>query len=354
MTTWRLGRRPELDGLRGIAIALVLVCHLTTGVLHGLGTIGVNVFFTLSGFLITALMLEERDTAGRVDVVAFYGRRARRLLPALLAMVGVVTAVGVVVDGYTNGPILAGTLTYSSNWVIAVNPAAGDPAVGGALGHTWSLAVEEQFYLLWPLAFYGLSRLPGRWQARSLAVAVAVTAALPIVLKGADDYGRIYYGSDTRAMPVLVGCLLAWAMHRERAATATRPAVAGVAVALVVATIWLPWSTRFYLGSQLVAVLTACAIWAAVRGPAVDWLRWSPMALLGRRSYGLYLWHWPVIFLASRWVDGWALVAVALPMSLALTALSWRWVESPFLSRNANSAAPQPFGGRAALMGEAA
>ncbi|HEX5090525.1 MAG TPA: acyltransferase [Nocardioides sp.] len=327
--SWRLGRRPALDGIRGTAVALVVVAHASvpSSPAHFLGAAGVTSFFTLSGFLITALLLAEHDRTGSIDLRAFVVRRARRLMPALLVLLAVVGLLGLLIPRFVHPVVYLGALTYTGNWVAVATGGVYDP-----LGHTWSLAVEEQFYLVWPLVFLAVNCLPARWQPRALIAAVVGTALLPLAFKGAGMWLHTYYGSDTRAMPLLVGCLLAWLIHRSRPAPSL-PSVAALSLALpplLAATMSTP--ARTYLLPQVVAVLTATAIWAATRGPGLGWLEWPPLVLLGRRSYGLYLWHFPALYTAGLWLGPLATAMVAIPAALALTAASWRFVEQPALA----------------------
>ena len=208
---WRLGRRPALDGIRGLAVALVVVSHVAgVGRLDVLGKVGVTIFFVLSGFLITSLLAEEHETEGHIRIGSFYARRARRLLPALVALV-LITLLIQVNDGggFIRVPMLVGALTYSANWVKISGADTND-----ALGHTWSLSVEEQFYLVWPLLLVCLLRITRESRLRWVIGAIVVTSSLPLVyLAMGDSFDRVLYGSDTRAMPLLVGCLLAFLMH---------------------------------------------------------------------------------------------------------------------------------------------
>jgi len=339
---WRLGHRPALDGIRGLAVALVVVSH-TVPLSHAVrwfGLFGVTVFFTLSGFLITALLLEEHHEKSTIHFGAFYARRARRLLPALLATVLVVVAIGSVVDGFVHGATVVGALTYLANVLML----AGVAPTNDALGHTWSLAVEEQFYVLWPLLLLALLRLPRPAQRWLLLAAVAVTAVLPLQLVGGDTM-HAYYGTDVHAMPLLLGASLGWFMHRRPYADTSRPVLAAAALAAMLV-LGLGSSTfRLYLAPQVVAGLTAVMIWAAVRGPGVAWLEGRHLVRLGQLSYGLYLIHFPLIVLFDRWLDGPVLAVVALSLAWVLTLASWRYVELPARRwrRVRPPAAPAPY-----------
>jgi peptidoglycan/LPS O-acetylase OafA/YrhL len=326
---WRLGHRPGLDGLRGVAIGLVVIDHgFGRSRINGLGAAGVVMFFTLSGFLITSLLLEERAREGSISLPRFYLRRARRLLPALVVCVGVVGALGLVVP-VVDYRLAVGALTYSANWIQA---SSGIEHMT-ALTHTWSLSIEEQFYLVWPLVLVALLRLASRRVATlATGVVVALTAVLPFVLFATtESFTRIYYGSDARSMPLLAGCLLALVMHGRP----VRQVPAGLAVAALATAAMAALNgsivTMTLADPQITAGLTCVAIWVvaqAERGP----LEWAPMRLLGCRSYGLYLWHVPVfVTLVHFGASPLLVAAIGVPVAWGLTLLSWRFVEAPFL-----------------------
>lgn len=333
---WRLGHRPALDGLRGVAVLLVVVSHLSlSGGIRSLGPVGVSVFFTLSGFLITALLLEERARSGRVDPPAFFARRARRLLPAMLVCVAAVVVAGLLLGSeFVGWPLVLGALTYSSNWLMAAG--AGD---GSALRHMWSLAIEEQFYVLWPIAFIVLAGGGRRRLVTGLTVGIAASFVLTIAL-WPQGWERVYYGSDTRALGLLAGCLLAVVLHgRVQHRGSSR--VALVAVAAVVATAATPILFVLWLAPALVSVLTVVALFAVTGTSRVGWLEWRPLREVGRRAYGLYLWHFPVAVAAERLLGEpgvLAMAVVVLPLSAVLTELSWRYVEQPFMRRPVRAA----------------
>ena len=350
--TWRLGHRPELDGLRGVAIALVVLSHLSRPLSHlrFLGLAGVVVFFVLSGFLITSLLLEERERSGSLDLLGFYRRRALRLAPALVACVVVVGVAGAALGsrlGPTYAPpaLVLGALTWTSNWVVA-----GGEHAGTALTHTWSLSIEEQFYLVWPPLLLVLLRRRQRWLVPGLVAGACASAAMRFVLipEGVD---RINNGSDTRADALLVGCLVAVLVHR-RAPRPARPVVALLLlVAIVASSLWFPVAAVVLLLPLTTAAATAVVVTSVVGDGGVRWLRGRALTLLGRRSYGWYLWHWPVVVAANRLLDdpGWPLLAlVVLPVCAVLVTLSWRYVEQPFLRlrrRPAGVARPVPVTG---------
>jgi peptidoglycan/LPS O-acetylase OafA/YrhL len=341
-----LGYRPALDGVRGIAIALVVGFHAFGW--PGAGTLGVDLFFVLSGFLITAILIEEHGRTGTISIRGFYGRRARRLLPALFAMLtpylllaGFALLVG---QGSTVFLALAGALTYTSNIIVAVDPSA----VPAGLIHLWSLAAEEQFYLIWPLLLLSLLRFGIRGVGRWLGVLLAVALVYRLVLltRGAS-FERIYYGPDTHADPLLVGCLFGcWFKYgrtpRMIATSRARGLVGGAALAVIVAAAVLldhvPQRLVYFtqlptLFAVSAGVLIVCA--ALGESAVARALNARPLAFLGRISYSLYLWHLPllVVFGVHRHFGVRGIAAITI--SLAAAIASRYLVELPFMRRGA-------------------
>jgi peptidoglycan/LPS O-acetylase OafA/YrhL len=339
-----LGYRPALDGVRGLAIALVVGFHAFGW--PGAGTLGVDLFFVLSGFLITVILIEEHVRTGTISIRGFYRRRARRLLPALFAMLTpyLLLAGFAALAGHGSALILAlgGALTYTSNIIVAADPSA----VPAGLIHLWSLAEEEQFYLIWPLLLVSLLRLGRRDVGRCLGVLLALVLVFRLVLvaRGAS-LERLYYGPDTHGDPLIIGCVFGYwfktgRLHRLMAAPRTRSLVGGAALALIVtAAILLDAVPQrlFYL-AQLPTLFAVCAgvfiVSAASGGSAIALaLSTRPLAFLGRISYSLYLWHLPllVMFGVHRHfgLRGFAVIA----LSLIAATLSRYLVEIPFLRR---------------------
>jgi peptidoglycan/LPS O-acetylase OafA/YrhL len=337
-----------LDGLRGVAVAAVVAFHAEAGWARG-GFLGVSAFFTLSGFLITSLLLAERRDTGRVDLRRFWARRARRLVPAsLLALALIVVLTAATGDGSQTrglrGDVLA-AITNVANWrFLAVGRSYEtlftEPS---PVQHFWSLAIEEQCYLVVPLVVVALLRLRGG-RRDALAIGLfALTAASVlvgvVVSSPALDSARVYYGTDTRAAELLVGALLAVAVHGRRPSRAGRAAisVAGVGALGIIAWWWSTVSRGdawLYDGGLLAhAALTAVVLLAAtVRGPVAAVLSWRPFVGLGRISYGVYLYHWPLFLWldASRTgLDGPALHALRLGTTLAVATASYVLVEQP-------------------------
>jgi peptidoglycan/LPS O-acetylase OafA/YrhL len=360
---------PGLDGLRALAVLAVIAYHLNLGWAPG-GLLGVGVFFTLSGYLITDLLLNAWHRTGRLPLRDFWLRRARRLLPALFVMMGVVTAWITVADRaqlvHLRAAVLAAAGYVSNWWLIATHSSYfarfGPPQ---PFGHLWSLAVEEQFYLVWPWLLWlglavtrparggaeparqrtGLRRVLPRGlpalAAATLALAAASAAEMALLYQPGQDPTRIYDGTDTRASALLVGAALAmvWPSHRPAPSARQRRwlDVAGFAGLAVIAV--LIWRTSEYsaflyrYGLNLLSLATAAVV-AAVATPGTRMSRWlgrEPLRWLGVRSYGIYLWHFPVIVLTSpaSGSDPLPLAAAQVAASIILAALSWRFVEEP-------------------------
>jgi peptidoglycan/LPS O-acetylase OafA/YrhL len=347
-------RLAGLDGLRAIAVTLVIVFHLGPGVLLG-GYVGVDVFFPISGFLITALLLRERSATGRIGIVAFWQRRARRLLPALGVLLVVCCGAAFVIGGdvlVELGRQVLGATTFSYNWLaVADGSAYLDSTTPELLRNLWSLAVEEQFYLVWPLLLLGIWLVPSRVFRVVFVLAVAVASAVAMAaLASTGATTRLYYGTDTHSFGLALGAAFAIARHewpafavpRRRLTRALAGAGGLLAVAgLVLVAFVLPEDgpAMYRGGLALVAVLTTLAIAAAtVPGSAFGRvLDVQPLRWIGERSYGLYLWHWPVFVLVTAalplWdrtgTGGWALGGIALAITVVASALSYRFVEMP-------------------------
>jgi peptidoglycan/LPS O-acetylase OafA/YrhL len=351
--TGRLGYRPSLDGLRAFAVLLVFGVHTHPRLVPG-GSIGVDIFFVLSGFLITTLLVEELDHRGRVSIGRFYIRRALRLLPALFGLLGAVALWALVVaspetrHNALQEILAAGSYTRNLTWW-ARTP-------GTMLGHTWSLALEEQFYLVWPLLLT-LCMRPRR-SSTWLAVVFAGAFVLLSVLRTSHVVGpgAFFIG---RPEALLLGAALAlgrrdsgrhrvssWigAAARRRAAPAVIVGLAG----LVAIAAWDAGDAPFGIGYTLAALAAAVLIYGLVvsddRGPS-SVLAWRPAVALGRVSYGFYLWHLPVL----RWTDDRLVgepaivrIAVGFALTLAATLTSYRLIERPALRLKDRFAASAP------------
>ncbi|MEY2989765.1 MAG: hypothetical protein RLZZ163_681 [Actinomycetota bacterium] len=355
-TAGEMGYLPGLDGLRALAIIGVLLYHAGIDWVPG-GFLGVDVFFVLSGFLITSLILEEYDRAGRVDFRRFYIRRARRLLPAVFVLL---IAVGIAVLLFYRDALSAfredalATLLYVNNWWYVVVDQSYFESIGRPplLKHLWSLSVEEQFYLIWPAVALLLVRRGGRPLVRRIALALALASTVwmaYLAIRGGypidADPSRAYFGTDSHIMGLLIGAALAtvWRPGRLSADVPRSARILvtsiGVAMIVVVAGFYLfvgeftPW---LYRGGFLVlAIFTAVLIAAATHpaSPLGAILGVGVLRYLGRRSYGIYLWHWP-IFMVTRpgidvpWSEPVAFV-IRLAATLLIAEVSYRLIEMP-------------------------
>ena len=344
-----------LDGLRALAVVAVLLFH--GGYLQG-GFLGVDLFFALSGFLITSLLIRDAGTAGGVRLTAFWGRRFRRLLPAVLTLIVIVALWSWLFGSLAD---LAGVegdgpwaLFYGANWhFIAQSGGYWESFTQPSMfDHLWSLAIEEQFYLLWPLAVVAIwrwSRRPVRTLAVVSSVAIGLSFVAMVLLYHGGEPTRVYMGTDTRAASLLVGALAATEparrlARRACAALGDRLGLVLVLLAGLVAWSWVAVdgasSGMLYRGG-LLAHSMACAVVislvvAAERGWFVRGLGWRPLAWIGVLSYGLYLWHWPVYVVLSpdrMGFGGVTLLGIRILVSLALAYASYRLIEGPVRHR---------------------
>jgi peptidoglycan/LPS O-acetylase OafA/YrhL len=363
---------PALNGIRGIAVALVVVGH---GGIPGVagGFIGVDVFFVLSGFLITSLLLDELGRTGRLDLRGFWTRRARRLLPALLLMVLAVVFVRTLFAPESVTTLRADAVAaflWSANWAFIAHKADyfSQGATPSPLQHTWSLGVEEQYYLLWPLLLAAVALLlaalarrrngtvPTLSRVRTavfvLATVGALASAADAVLLSSDaSLNRVYFGTDTRAQALLIGAAAAallvrdwsavmagWSLIRSRWVkwAARVVPVIGLAVLAVVTHMATGSAAEFRRGLLTVVALAAVAVIVPVAldqgGPVSRVLALRPVVWLGVISYGVYLWHWPIFLVLNGERTGWSgygLFAARCLATLAAAGLSWWLIEQP-------------------------
>jgi len=341
---------PALDGLRGAAVAAVLFFHAGFGWAGG-GFLGVSTFFTLSGFLITSLLLVEHRRAGRTDLRRFWSRRFRRLIPAsLLCLAGVVlfgATVATTAQLETLRVEVLAALADVANWQLIVSGTsyADIFTAPSPVQHFWSLAIEEQFYVLFPLLMVGLFALGRRTRQTERTVAVGLAVVLggsllaTLLLQGAA-IDRIYYGTDTRAAELILGALLAVALDGRVLPGSIRRALAWFGPAALALTLVL-WSTAalddgwLYQGGLAAFGLVSVAVIAAAvqdRGPVPTVLAWEPLRRLGLISYGVYLFHWPIFLWLTPDRTGlaqWPLFGLRVAVTMAVALASFFLLERP-------------------------
>lgn len=343
-----------LDGIRAIAVIMVLAYHLKLALFKS-GFLGVTVFFVLSGYLITGILISEVEEEGTIDLKNFWLRRIRRLVPAVMSMAVVIIFVSAVVNRiiFTKGckDFLASVLGFNNWWQIfnkvSYFEAAGVPS---PFTHCWSLAIETQFYLIYPLILLGIyklvkSREEGRAKRGLLFAGVTLLLALISVIlmivlfDPQQDASRVYYGTDTRAFSLLFGALLAilwdYRMVPRRLSASVNMVLGSVSFAvLLVMTIAINGSSNFwYRGGQFVGtILTVLVIYTVLgrktwlsrflSNPVLKWI--------GDRSYSIYLWHYPIILLISKGLKAsWWITLIEIVLSVVLAELSYRFIETP-------------------------
>jgi peptidoglycan/LPS O-acetylase OafA/YrhL len=348
----RKGRWPALDGLRAFAVLVVVVSHLGIEVfrhkIFTAGFEGVDVFFVLSGFLITTLLIKEVDTTNGLDLRDFYARRALRLFPALaMVIVFAVLAAATFAPTDMRHPTFSGlpwVIFYVGNWDTALISRTSL----GLLGHTWSLAIEEQFYLLWPVIFLlFIARISNRRRIGQGLFALAGIDVLYqfVMVHHGWSYARLSGGLDTHCDGLLIGCGIAFLLvSRHADAAAGRwTRVGGIGGVCVLAiTIMTATTTHFSYaapaGITLASAATGALLWSMLTSPIRLFdlvLRSKAAVWVGKRSYGLYLWHYPIMLAlnpsASIGVRRYEADLVVVLLSFVVTIASYRFVEQPFL-----------------------
>ncbi len=336
------GYQPALDGVRAIAVLLVMLGHLG---LVSAGGLGVDIFFVLSGYLITAILVSEFSTTGGISLKKFYARRALRILPAVILLLAVLNILVELTQpseqAHTFQWNSLGALFYIANWLRAFGRDL------GILGHLWSLSIEEQFYLLWPIALaFLLSRKLKQGQILIIIglVVVLVNADRIYLYHGIESFNRIYNGLDTRADALLVGCALGLSgylfLSRRVLAVLGLIGAAFVAHGLfrnypVPADFQVPFGLT--IGRTLFALGVAFALAAILANPEsilTRLLSFPPLVWTGRLSYGLYLWHFPVFTFVSRWFTALQpvrLMALQIAGTFVCATLSYYLLEQPCL-----------------------
>ena len=343
-----------LDGIRAIAVIMVLAYHLKLALFKS-GFLGVTVFFVLSGYLITGILISEVEEEGTIDLKNFWLRRIRRLVPAVMSMAVVIIFVSAVVNRiiFTKGckDFLASVLGFNNWWQIfnkvSYFEAAGVPS---PFTHCWSLAIETQFYLIYPLILLGIyklakSRGEGRAKRGLLFAGVTLLLALISVIlmivlfDPQQDASRVYYGTDTRAFSLLFGALLAilwdYRMVPRRLSASVNMVLGSVSFAvLLVMTIAINGSSNFwYRGGQFVGTILTVLVIYTVSGRKIWLSRFLSNPVLkwiGDRSYSIYLWHYPIILLISKGIKAsWWITLIEIVLSVVLAELSYRFIETP-------------------------
>lgn len=343
-----------LDGIRAIAVIMVLSYHLKLSLFKS-GFLGVTVFFVLSGYLITGILISEVEEEGTIDLKNFWLRRIRRLVPAVMSMAVVIIFVSAVVNRviFTKGckDFLASVLGFNNWWQIfnkvSYFEAAGVPS---PFTHCWSLAIETQFYLIYPLILLGIyklakSRGEGRVKRGLLFAGVTLLLALISVIlmivlfDPQKDASRVYYGTDTRAFSLLFGALLAimweYRMVPRRLSASVNMVLGSVSFAvLLVMTIAINGSSNFwYRGGQFFGTILTVLMVYAVSGRKTWLSRFLSNPVLkwiGDRSYSIYLWHYPIILLISKGIKAsWWITLIEIVLSVVLAELSYRFIETP-------------------------
>ena len=343
-----------LDGIRAIAVIMVLAYHLKLALFKS-GFLGVTVFFVLSGYLITGILISEVEEEGTIDLKNFWLRRIRRLVPAVMSMAVVIIFVSAVVNRviFTKGckDFLASVLGFNNWWQIfnkvSYFEAAGVPS---PFTHCWSLAIETQFYLIYPLFLLGIyklakSRGEGRAKRGLLFAGVTLLLALISVIlmialfNPQQDASRVYYGTDTRAFSLLFGALLAilweYRMVPRKLSASVNMVLGSVSFAvLLVMTIVINGSSNFwYRGGQFVGTILTVLVIYTVSGRKTwisRFLSHPVLKWIGDRSYSIYLWHYPIILLISKGIKAsWWITLIEIVLSVVLAELSYRFIETP-------------------------
>ena len=354
-----LSYMPALDGIRAVSILGIMANHGGFSWAAG-GVISVNVFFVLSGFLITLLLLKEWDLSSTIRLSNFWARRARRLLPALFVLLGGVGGYALLfAPGGTQSQIRGdglATLFYFSNWheiasgesyfvqVSALSP----------LLHTWTLAIEEQFYLVWPLVVLGVLKVWRSPRVLLIITVVAVVASaieMAVLFHPSTDPSRIYYGTDTRAQDILTGAAAGILLSGHGAASGKWAKSCFSWLAVVAGGVFaLEWSRinaspnfTYRFGFLLADVMVSLVIVGVVKAPngvPARILSFGPLTFVGRISYGLYLWHWPIFLVvnhARTGLDDYSLFTLRLGVTFVVATLSWYLVETPIRQRTFTS-----------------
>lgn len=342
-----------IDGLRALAVLAVIIYHLNYNWAPG-GLLGVGIFFVLSGYLITDILIAEWGRNGRLDMKDFWLRRAKRLLPALFLLLIVVVA-GVAIFSPAQMESVRGdagaAIFYVSNWWLVFHDVSYFEKFGppSPLGHLWSLAVEEQFYLIWPLLLMlGLRFLKRRGPLMivTLLLAAASAIAMAVLYEPGLDPSRVYYGTDTRVFGLLIGAALAmmWpsrmlSANISRQSRLTLDLCGLLSLGILLYSIWKTnqYDDYLYQGGLVLLSVVSAVLVAVLAHPAsilAKVMGAKPLTWIGVRSYGIYLWHYPVIVWTNPLIEKWGIMTIPgallqLTVSILLAAWSWKYIEEP-------------------------
>ncbi|TCP69849.1 acyltransferase family protein [Baia soyae] len=352
---------PGLDGLRAFAVLAVVIYHLKINFFAPGGLIGVGIFFVLSGYLITDILLTQWKKHRKINLHDFWVKRARRLLPGLLLLL-IVVVIGIAISNPSRfatfwGDLLA-SLLYITNWWFIVSDASyfSHFSAPSPLLHLWSLAVEEQFYLIWPfLLVLGLGVMRKKWIVMLILLGAFISALAMALLyqPGLLDQSRIYYGTDTRAFALLIGAVLAFYCPMQKIpekVTTSRSLRVGISLLGAGGFITLLWMILFtnevdpflYKGGMVLQCVATAALIIAIVYPSTKWFHqiweWGPLRWLGVRSYGIYLWHFPVLLLPFPTIlegEEYTIIRAVIQVSIIIiiAALSWEFIEKPIRYR---------------------
>jgi peptidoglycan/LPS O-acetylase OafA/YrhL len=328
-----LGRSQVLDGLRAVAVGAVILAHTFRGSVFTGGFVGVDIFFVLSGYLITTLFLAEKNATGQISLLKFYLRRILRLTPALWLVLAFCALLVLVrpANAHEHWLAIAAAGTYVMNWVLAFGKIGGWPLI-----HTWSLAIEEQFYLLWPLVLILAMRLNPRrgpqWAAFG-CLTISTVVGVSLVVSGFAP-AHIYYGFGSRSSELFVGCLLATTALPGRIEAAAVRSWLWPVMALTLVLLFAQWDSKWLGlgGFQMIAFAAAWLIIAARKNDLLaDALRLPALVYVGRISYGIYLWHAVLIEGTATRFGPVLAASICVPLSFALAAASFEFIERPIL-----------------------
>ncbi len=350
-TPARTTRVGSLDGVRGLALVAVLIYHARPSLLPG-GFLGVEMFFVLSGFLLTSLLLDEHRKTGAIDHVAYAKRRVRRIAPALVVLLSALTVGGFFLadeDAHRLGRDIVASLFGLTNWHLIREGSSYFAQTGRPplVRHLWSIAVEVQAYVVVPVVAAWIAKRSRTIALRTLGGVVAASAVLMTILARTSSPTRAYFGTDIRIGAIFAGALLAVLLSRRPHARATRLSARALELMTVMGALMLTMLFLFStdrsgflypMGFLIAQAATGLLLLAASRpSDASQALAWEPLRWLGTRSYGIYLWHWPIVALVRPGVDvdwsPWTTTTLSISLAVGLGALSYRFVEQPFLQR---------------------